>query len=75
MPSILNVKFKLNPRCDHLVRTFLAANLLPGTVSICPFIQQVHKKMCLHNLARAKVAFVDFMSLGQISLLLSLTKT
>ena len=31
--------------------------------------------MCLHNLARAKVAFVDFMSLRQISLLLSLTKT
>ena len=27
VPSILNVKFKLNPRCDHLVRTFFAANL------------------------------------------------
>ena len=42
---------------------------------ICPFIQQVHKKMCLHNSARAKVAFVDFKSLRQISLLLSPTKT
>ena len=27
VPSILNVKFKLNPRCDHFVRTFFAANL------------------------------------------------
>ena len=27
VPSILNVKFTLNPRCHHLVRTFLAANL------------------------------------------------
>ena len=31
--------------------------------------------MSLHNLARAKVAFVDFKSLRQISLLRSLTKT
>ena len=27
MPTFLNVNFKLNPPCDHLVRTFVAANL------------------------------------------------
>ena len=52
------VKFKLNPRCDHLVRTFFAANLFARyTVAICPFIQQVHKKNVFAQFSPGKCCF------------------
>ena len=47
VPSILNVKFKLNPRCDHLVRTFFAANLFArycSYLSIYPTAPVVQKE-------------------------------
>ena len=72
MPTFLNVNFKLNLPCDHLVRTFVAANLFARYYS---YLSSLSNGCIKNNLARAKVALVDFKSLRQISSLRSLTKT
>ena len=57
LPSILNVKFKLNPRCDHLVRSFFAANLFARYCSCLPIYPTGEQKNVFAQFSQGKCCF------------------